>query len=67
MTGGDVDEVWRRAREAGVISEDEYQLVEHRNMLRDKVIRVDDFPYDFGLKAVLDDMSDAPPSFKATA
>jgi acyl-CoA dehydrogenase len=56
MTGGDVDEVWRRARDAGVISEDEYLLVERRNMLRDKVIRVDDFPHDFGLRAAAERM-----------
>jgi len=54
MTDGDVDEVWRHAREAGVISEDEYHIVERRNLLRNKVIRVDDFPHDFGLKAVLE-------------
>ena len=54
MTDGDVEEVWRRAREAGVISEDDYRIVERRNLLRNKVIRVDDFPHDFGLKAVLE-------------
>ncbi len=53
LTGGDVDEIWRRARDAGVIDADDYALVERRNRLRDKVIRVDDFPYDFGLRAAL--------------
>ena len=67
MTGGDVDEVWRRARDAGVISEDEYQVVARRNMLRDKVIRVDDFPYDLDLKAALDGMQDASPARTETA
>ena len=67
MTSGDVDELWRRARDAGVISADEYELVERRNMLRDKVIRVDDFPRDFDLKTVLCDMPDSPPPSKATA
>ena len=61
MSSGDVDELWRRARDAGVISADEYELVERRNMLRDKVIRVDDFPCDFDLKTVLCDMPDSPP------
>ena len=65
MTSGDVDELWRRARDAGVISADEYELVERRNMLRDKVIRVDDFPYDFELKAALCDMPDSSPLSKA--
>ncbi|MBP6727332.1 MAG: acyl-CoA dehydrogenase, partial [Thauera sp.] len=65
MTDGDVDEVWRRARDAGVISADEYELVVRRNMLRDKVIRVDDFPYDFELKATLCDMPDSSPLSKA--
>ena len=67
MTGGDVDEVWHRARDAGVISEDEYQVVARRNMLRDKVIRVDDFPYDLDLKAALDGMQDASPARTETA
>ena len=39
----DADAVWRDAREAGVISDEEYALIERRNRLRDKVIRVDDF------------------------
>ncbi|NMG55329.1 acyl-CoA dehydrogenase [Aromatoleum aromaticum] len=51
--GGGVDAVWRRALEAGVISDAEFALVERRNVLRDKVIRVDDFPYDFGLREAL--------------
>ncbi|ENO89690.1 acyl-CoA dehydrogenase [Thauera linaloolentis] len=67
MTGGDVDEVWRRAREAGVITEDEYLLVERRNTLRDKVIRVDDFPYDFGLRAALDGMPASSPAREEVA
>ena len=32
----------------GVISADEYALIKRRNELRDIVIHVDDFPYDFG-------------------
>ncbi|MCK0507267.1 acyl-CoA dehydrogenase [Aromatoleum anaerobium] len=53
IVGGGVDAVWRRALEAGVISDAEFALVERRNVLRDKVIRVDDFPYDFGLREAL--------------
>ena len=53
LAAGDVDEIWRLALHAGVISEQEFALVERRNQLRDKVIRVDDFPYDFGLKSVM--------------
>ena len=53
LASGDVDEVWRRARDAGVIGAEEYALVERRNRLRDKVIRVDDFPLDFGLAEAL--------------
>jgi acyl-CoA dehydrogenase len=44
----DIDAVWQQAREAGVIDDAEHALVEARNRLRDKVIRVDDFPFDFG-------------------
>ena len=53
LASGDVDEIWRLAHDAGVISAQEYALVERRNALRDKVIRVDDFPYDIGLKSVM--------------
>ncbi|MGL1833979.1 acyl-CoA dehydrogenase [Rhodocyclaceae bacterium SMB388] len=51
--GGDVDAIWRDALAAGVIMQQEYDIVERRNRLRDKVIRVDDFPFDFGLRDVL--------------
>ncbi|HQR04416.1 MAG: acyl-CoA dehydrogenase [Proteobacteria bacterium] len=37
------------ARQTGVINEAEYAVVKRRNMLRDIVVRVDDFPTDFGL------------------
>ncbi|MCK9984657.1 MAG: acyl-CoA dehydrogenase [Azoarcus sp.] len=53
MIGGGVDAVWQRAQEAGVITADEFALLKRRGELRDKVIRVDDFPYDFGLRAAL--------------
>jgi len=57
IVGGGVDAIWRRARDAGVVSDDEFALIERRNMLRDKVIRVDDFPYDFGLREALADVA----------
>jgi acyl-CoA dehydrogenase len=56
IVGGGVDAIWGRARDAGVIDADEYALIERRNALRDKVIRVDDFPYDFGLREALADV-----------
>lgn len=56
VIGGGVDAVWRAARDAGIIDADDHALVEWRNALRDKVIRVDDFPYDFGLRDALADV-----------
>lgn len=53
MSSGSVDEVWARALQAGVIEPAEHALIERRNRLRDKVIRVDDFPVDFDLRASL--------------
>jgi len=55
------------ARQAGVISEQDYALVERRNQLRDKVIRVDDFPYDLGLKAAVQAMPERSPAQQAAA
>ncbi|PKO57709.1 MAG: acyl-CoA dehydrogenase, partial [Betaproteobacteria bacterium HGW-Betaproteobacteria-19] len=55
LVGGGVDALWQRAHEAGVISAEEYALLQRRGELRDKVIRVDDFPFDFGLRAALCD------------
>jgi acyl-CoA dehydrogenase len=34
---------------AGIVTADEYAVLKRRNELRDIVIRVDDFPHDFGL------------------
>ena len=67
LASGDVDEIWRMARQAGVISEQDYALVERRNQLRDKVIRVDDFPYDLGLKAAVQAMPERSPAQQAAA
>jgi acyl-CoA dehydrogenase len=44
-----VRDIATAAFEAGVISAPEYEVVRRRNALRDIVIRVDDFPYDFGV------------------
>jgi acyl-CoA dehydrogenase len=65
LVSGKVDEVWVKAREAGVISADEYAVIERRNRLRDKVVRVDDFPYDFGLRAALAELPEAAASRSA--
>lgn len=46
---GQVDVAWAQARDEGLISDEEFGLIERRNMLRDKVIRVDDFPFDLDL------------------
>ena len=51
LTSGSVDAIWDEAYAQGVITEAEYRKVIQRNRLRDLVIRVDDFPYDFGVKA----------------
>jgi acyl-CoA dehydrogenase len=48
LAGGGEIQLARHAREAGVITADEFDLIEQRLRLRDKVIRVDDFPMDFG-------------------
>lgn len=41
------------ARDAGVVTAAEYALLERRNHLRDIVIRVDDFPFDYGVASAL--------------
>jgi acyl-CoA dehydrogenase len=40
----------KHALEAGVITADEFAIVQRRDELRGKVVRVDDFPQDFGLE-----------------
>ena len=37
------------AAEAGVIDAAEHELMKRRNLLRDIVVRVDDFPFDYGI------------------
>ena len=41
-----------------MITRDEHATAMRRGMLRDKVIRVDDFPYDFDLRAALVDVAE---------
>ena len=58
LVGGGVDALYDAAVAGGIISGDEYALIKHRGELRDKVIRVDDFPYDFDLRAALTDLAE---------
>jgi acyl-CoA dehydrogenase len=67
LASGDVDEIWRVALHAGVIDEREFALVERRNALRDKVIRVDDFPYDLDLRAAVQAMPERSPAQQVSA
>ena len=67
LASGDVDEIWRVALHAGVIDEREFALVERRNQLRNKVIRVDDFPYDLDLKAAVQAMPERSPAQQVSA
>ncbi|PKO83185.1 MAG: acyl-CoA dehydrogenase [Betaproteobacteria bacterium HGW-Betaproteobacteria-11] len=45
---GNVRDLATAAFECGVIDSEEYAILQRRNALRDRVIRVDDFPFDFG-------------------
>lgn len=42
-----VRDIARVAAESDVISSAEYEVIKRRNALRDRVVRVDDFPFDF--------------------
>jgi acyl-CoA dehydrogenase len=44
-----VRDIATAAFEIGVITAPEYEVIRRRNRLRDMVIRVDDFPFDFGV------------------
>ena len=44
-----VRDIAKVALEAGVVTTAEYATLAERNRLRDIVVRVDDFPYDFGI------------------
>ncbi|WP_298622457.1 acyl-CoA dehydrogenase [uncultured Zoogloea sp.] len=58
LVNGGVDALYDAAFTAGIISGEEHRLIHRRGELRDKVIRVDDFPYDFGLRDALADMTE---------
>ncbi|MBS0348554.1 MAG: acyl-CoA dehydrogenase [Proteobacteria bacterium] len=58
LVGGGVDALYDAAVAGGIISGNEYALIKRRGELRDKVIRVDDFPYDFGLRDALADITE---------
>jgi acyl-CoA dehydrogenase len=44
-----VRDIATAAFDLGVITAPEYEVMRRRNQLRDIVVRVDDFPYDFGV------------------
>jgi len=44
-----VRDIATAAHEAGVISDAEWEIMKRRNHLRDVVVRVDDFPFDYGV------------------
>jgi acyl-CoA dehydrogenase len=46
-----VRDIAQAAHTAGVISDAEFEVMKRRNHLRDIVVRVDDFPFDYGLGA----------------
>ncbi|WP_026258815.1 acyl-CoA dehydrogenase [Uliginosibacterium gangwonense] len=46
-----VRDIARVALDAGVVTQAEYEVLARRNQLRDIVVRVDDFPFDFGQQA----------------
>jgi acyl-CoA dehydrogenase len=48
-----VRDVAMAARDAGMVTAAEYAVLERRNQLRDIVIRVDDFPFDFGIASAM--------------
>jgi acyl-CoA dehydrogenase len=58
LVNGGVDALYDAAFTAGIISGEEHRLIHRRGELRDKVIRVDDFPYDFGLRDALADVTE---------
>ena len=44
-----VRDIASAALESGIITAEEHDILRRRNVLRDAVVRVDDFPFDFGL------------------
>ena len=56
--GDGIDGIYADAAEAGVITLQELALMRKKGELRDRVIGVDDFPYDFGLREALAELAD---------
>lgn len=46
LVDGGIDALWAKAREVGIIGAEEAEILQRYGALRDKVIRVDDFPFD---------------------
>jgi len=61
IAGANVRDIAQVALELGVVTADEYALLKRRNELRDIVIHVDDFPFDYGFAR------QQPPAHKAAA
>jgi acyl-CoA dehydrogenase len=59
MLGAGVDALFTQARDAHVIEQIEFDALRRKGALRDQVIRVDDFPYDFGLGEALAELTNA--------
>jgi predicted transcriptional regulator len=53
------------AREAGLITVDEYHQWSRKETLRKRVIKVDDFPADFGRAEIVQSIDDATVKMKA--
>jgi acyl-CoA dehydrogenase len=49
------------ARDAGVITAEEYAQWQRKEVLRKRVIMVDDFPQDFGRAEIMEKLGDARP------
>ncbi|ANQ83550.1 acyl-CoA dehydrogenase [Azoarcus olearius] len=63
LVAGGVDALWARAHTDGIIDAAEFALLQRRAELRDKVIRVDDFPFDLAAETG----SEAAPKMRVVA
>jgi acyl-CoA dehydrogenase len=65
---GGTAQIGQHAVEAGVITADELACLLRRDELRDKVVRVDDFPQDFALETpAATELAEAPMPHKLAA
>ena len=65
---GSTAQAGQHALEAGIITADDLACLIRRDELRDKVVRVDDFPQDFGLEtAAATELAEAPMPHKLAA